>query len=332
MTHQQPVTGEYDLICVRCQIINKVTLNQTQTNFTCFKCKNENIAFLARIRSKSQKSQTTDINLGRGIYLPFNTQRFDIRVYTFEGEELISTNTMGIAPKLVVFHSGDTIIIVLDAYDRGKNSFFINATIGTYHKLGKPSRLPVHFLKPEKTEGESGCIKPLVITASIYGVLFAFFALCVSLLVFFSISSRNQSSLVVKTPTISFSTEDSIKQPSLSTEKFPIIIPQKKFQILFKIESVQVDENSLTLFISVKRLGTDVLKWYGDKENLDRIFVQSTDKIYSAIEVGGIFLDEVTVLQPDKEYQGWIKFGTSEQSNFTFHYPDMEPGFIQLSE
>jgi hypothetical protein len=114
----------------------------------------------------------------------------------------------------------------------------------------------------------------------------------------------------------------------------PVEVPQKKFAVHFVINSVEAEAGTIKFFISIERTGSSVLQWYADNapESKDTIFLlQASGRVFHLIDTGGVFAQD-TGLQPGETYSGWISFDRPEDNQFTFHYPEMEPVLITLSQ
>jgi hypothetical protein len=147
----------------------------------------------------------------------------------------------------------------------------------------------------------------------------------------FLLSNLNKPTTSVSITPVFQKSEVAIPTLPLNSEiKFPILVSQTHFQIQFSIDNIQRDTNSLTFFVTISRTGSGTLEWHSDRENLDQIFLVSNDVIYPAVDVNGIFNDEVTILKPGETYQGWIKFDVPREKTFSFNYPNMDSVHIQL--
>ncbi len=306
------ISGTYTVACPKCKSQTSVNLEQTETHFFCSHCQQNNIALLGKIRSKRQNTNSAN-----------DSQFFSIRIHTFEGEELIETSVMG-RPN-VVFHSGDILIIVVNAYNRGKRSVFLNATIGTYYYLGRPPYLPVTYLLPDKKNASGGCL--------VIGILIAIGGIALVGCIFLSIAVDLSQNTSQDQTTGAAGNIEAVKTVSLSEFIIEpsIDVPQEKFQIRFTIDKIEVDQSEIIFYIAIHRIGATNLSWYGDEDNLDSIFLQAGEQVYPALATKGVFKDEQTELLPDEIYQGWIKFSRPMETRFSFHYPDMMPVEIDIS-
>ncbi len=120
--------------------------------------------------------------------------------------------------------------------------------------------------------------------------------------------------------------------PIVKSSEFPLSVAQESFSIQFIIERVEVKEDSVEFFISLKRTASYSLRWYNDKGNLGVIFLRQSDgQIYKATNVSGVFAKDSN-LQLDEIYYGTISFRRPNDTQVTFNYPDMKPTLVILPE
>jgi hypothetical protein len=113
-----------------------------------------------------------------------------------------------------------------------------------------------------------------------------------------------------------------------------ISVPQKKFDIDFVIDKINVSDRWVKVFVSITRKGSTNLPWHSDEGNTDSIYLSQEDgetfHVQGKTGVTGVFAKD-SQLEPGQAYTGFFTFDPPSAKKFTFHYPDMEPTLIDLS-
>ncbi len=84
----------------------------------------------------------------------------------------------------------------------------------------------------------------------------------------------------------------------------------------FMIIGVRPLRDSLRFHVVVKRNINRTLAWQSDRPRMNRIYLLSGRKQFKLVDLGGVFVENVTHAAPGNNYEGWLEFERPPGTDF----------------